>query len=215
MTKSRWVVALSVLLFLSSTACSDSVGEKQMPEYKENKNPERAFRLTMRIDNAPGPLKVMVSASQYDVVNRECLPPPKNNPGGHLSPVPTNDIPFELARISDNEYTGVVYADGMIDEDYHGRGVCRWSLIQAQVQLKATGAENETRFIASLSRNHDEFGSGRPKILHYVRKSYPVHPESKINDFPDFGQSDRSRMAIGLTDDDLFTITLAAMEVVP
>lgn len=201
------MVVLSVLLFLSSTACSDSVGDKQMPEYKENKSPERAFRLTMRIDNAPGPLKVMVSASQYDVVNRECLPPPKDNPGGHLSPVPTSDIPFELTRISDNDYTGVVYADGMIDEDYHGRGVCRWSLIQAQVQLKATGAEGETKFIASLGR--DEFVPGETKEIYYWKRGYP---RSGTEDFPDFGEVNKTEYKAEILDE-LFSIALSVEEV--
>ena len=184
--------------------------DKPQPEYRENPSPKHAYRLTMTIKDAPGPLKIMVSAAQYDVINTECLPPPKENPGGRSSPVPTRDIPFELTQVSDGQYTGIVYADAMIDEDYHGRGVCRWGLVQAQVQLKATGAEAETKFIASLSQHQGDFRSGQPKTLYYTKNSYPAHPESTVKDFPDFGQADRSKMASRLADSDLFTITLIA-----
>lgn len=205
--KNQWAAVLSGLMLLSTAACSDSMGDKPMPEYKENPNPGQAYRLTMRIDNAPGPLKIIVSAAQYDVVNRECLPPPKENPGGHLSPVPTNDIPFELTRVSDNEYIGVVYADGMIDEDYHDRGVCRWSLIQAQVQLKATGAEDEAKFIASLSR--DEFRLGEAKTIYYWNGRYP---RAGMDNFPVFGETDQAKYKTEILGD-LFSIALFAEEV--
>jgi hypothetical protein len=63
----------------------------------------------------------------------------------------TRMFEFELTRVSDVEYTGTVYADGILDEDYYGRGICRWQLTQARVQLKATGVPRETLFSASIS----------------------------------------------------------------
>lgn len=180
-----------------------------MTEYRENPNPTKAYRLTMRIDDAPGPLQVMVSASQFDVVNRECLPPPDSNPGGHLSPIPTNDIPFQLERVSDNEYTGIVYADGMIDEDYYGRGVCRWKLVNVQVQLKATGAANETKFMADLSA--EELRAQKEKTLYYWKGLYP---QTDVDNFPDSGAQDPEQFKPELRDN-LFTITLASKELTP
>lgn len=212
---SMTIAALLCTAMMPLTACTQPMNAKPQPEYRENPNPQQAYRLTMAIKDAPGPLKVMVSAAQYDVVNTECLPPPKENPGGRSSPVPTHDVPFELTPVSEGVYTGTVYADAMIDEDYHGRGVCRWALVQAQVQLKATGAKEETKFIASLSRSHDDFGRGVPKTLYYSKASYPAHPGSRIEDFPYHGQADRTRMSTALTDADLFTITLTAEEAGP
>mgnify|MGYP006975406327 CR=1 FL=1 len=212
------ILMLAALLYAATvplTACTQPMNDTPGPEYRENPDPRQAYRLTMTIEDAPGPLKIMVSAAQYDVVNRECLPPPKDNPGGRSSPVPTNDIPFELTRISDNQYTGIVYLDGMIDDDYHGRGVCRWELIQAQVQLKATGAETETRFFASLSRNSGAFDSGNPTVLYYSKHSYPRHPEAMLDEPLSFGQADRSGMASWLTDEDVFSIALAAEQAAP
>lgn len=178
------------------------------PTYEENPAPKQAHRLTLRIADAPGPLKVTVSAVQFDVVNKECLPPPKDNPGGRTSPVPTNDIPFELTHVSDDVYSGVFYSDGMIDADYYGRGVCRWRPIQAQVQLQATGGDGETKFIASLS--HEEFGAG-PKTLYYAKQQYP---RASAAGFPAFGVTDPEQYKAEIRDA-LFRITLAAEGVTP
>jgi len=122
------------------------------PTFTENPAPRQAYRLTLRIEGAPGPLEVVSSAAQYDVVNPECLPPPKDNPGGHTSAVPTHDIPVRLQRVSDNEYAGVFHADGMVDADYHGRGVCRWQLIQAQVQLQESVSSLEQELATLKAR---------------------------------------------------------------
>lgn len=196
-------ILLGIALF-SITACSDAVETKQRPRYKENNNPVQAYRLRMHIHDAPGPLKVTASATQHDVVTPECLPPPNANPGGHLSPIPTNDIPFQLERLSEAEYTGVFYMDGMIDEDYHGRGICRWELIQVQVQLKASGAEGETRFIVSLDK--DELSGGGSKTVYYWKGGYP---RSSMDDFPDYGVTSVEDIREGLRGD-LFSVTITA-----
>jgi len=178
--------------------------KKQQAEYKRNSAPVQAYRFRMHIHDAPGPLKVTVSATQHDVVTPECLPPPNANPGGHLSPIPTNDIPFRLERVSEAEYTGVFYTDGMIDEDYHGRGICRWELIQVQVQLKASGTEGETRFIVSLDK--DELSGGAPKTVYYWKGGYP---RSSMDDFPDYGVTSVEDVREGLRGD-LFSVTITA-----
>lgn len=205
------IAALLYAATVPLTACTQPMNDTPGPEYRENPDPRQAYRLTMTIEDAPGPLKIMVSAAQYDVVNRECLPPPKDNPGGRSSPVPTNDIPFELTRVSDNQYTGIVYLDGMVDEDYHGRGVCRWELIQAQVQMKATGADGETRFIAMIRPRDEEFRSAEPKRTYYWTKRYPG---SDLRDFPSFGETDPSRYRPEIHDE-LFVISLAIEKATP
>ena len=202
--RSSWSpIFLGIVLF-SITACSDAVDTKQRPQYKENPSPVQAYRLRMHIRDAPGPLKVTVSATQHDVVTPECLPPPNANPGRQLSPIPTNDIPFRLERVSEAEYTGVFYTDGMIDEDYHGRGICRWELIQAQVQLKANGTEGETRFIVSLDK--DELSGGGSKTVYYWKGGYP---RSSMDDFPDYGVTSVEDVREGLRGD-LFSVTITA-----
>ena len=146
-------------------------------------------------------------AAQYDVVNPECLPPPKDNPGGHTSAVPTHDIPLRLQRVSDNEYVGVVHVDGMVDADYHGRGVCRWKLIQAQVQLQAPGAEGGTRFVAKL--NGDEVSQGTAKAIHYWKARYPSEPGA--DSYRDYGQPDLQKVPADQREE-FFDIVLTAGE---
>ena len=205
--RSRWSPVLLGIALFSITACSDAVDTKQRPQYKENPNPVQAYRLRMRIHDAPGPLKVTVSATQHDVVTPECLPPPNDNPGGHLSPIPTNDIPLPLERVSEAEYIGVFYMDGMIDEDYHGRGICRWGLIQVQVQLRAAGAEQETRFIASLNREQVERGDG--KRTYFWKSRYPRVED--FDAFPDLGESDVDAIPEG-SRADFFSVSMETEE---
>jgi hypothetical protein len=100
----------------------------------------------------------------------------------------------------------VVYADQMLDEDYYGRGVCRWQLIQAQVQLKATGAEEEARFVPKIPFKDVLFEGAVTTYL--VKKDYPRVPD--ISNYPAFGHTNRSRYGANIRDEDLFTITLSA-----
>lgn len=181
------------------------------PRYKLNPHPKDAYRITMTIADAPGPFASIIGLAQYDVVNPECLPPPKDNPGEHLSPIPTTGGAIDLKQISDTEYTGIVYADHMLDKDYHGRGVCRWKLIQAQVQLKATGAPEETLFIPSIPEQ--KIIEAESEITYFRKSSYPGKHEMK--DMPSIGQTDRSKMDPEITDQDLFTITFAARKEAP
>lgn len=226
--RGRWAAALSVLLLSSTAACSASMSDEAKPDnpsesqlgsqrdnppvYRENPSPQHTRRLTMRIDNAPGEFGWVHGSMQFNVDNTECLPPPKDNPGGHASPVPMRMIPFELVRQPDGDYEATVFTDGMVDEDYHGRGVCHWKLLNVQVQLKATGAGNETLFMADMF--DEELAAGREKTIYYTRNSYPRHPETKLEQPTSSGQPDRSKMASYLKDGDLFTITLIPQEAV-
>lgn len=207
MGRSRPTKAAVVLLLLSQTACSGAMNNQASSQFTENPSPRQAYRLTLRIEGAPGPLEIVSSAAQYDVVNHECLPPPKENPGGHTSPVPTHDIPFRLERVSDSEYSGVFYTDGMVNAEYHGRGVCRWELIQAQVQLRAPGDQGDTHFIAKL--NGDELPQGAPKAFHYWKARYPK--EAGAEGYRDFGQPDLQKVPADQRDD-FFRIVLTAKE---
>ncbi|MBD9435047.1 hypothetical protein IB223_02980 [Pseudoxanthomonas sp. PXM03] len=207
MGRSRPTKVAVILVLLSQTACSGAMNNQTSPQFAENPSPRQAYRLTLRIEGAPGPLEVVSSAAQYDVVNHECLPPPKENPGGHTSSVPTHDIPFRLERVSDSEYAGVFYTDGMVDAEYHGRGVCRWELIQAQVQLRAPGEEGDTRFVAKIAG--DELPQGMPKAFHYWKARYPK--ETGSEGYRDFGQPDLQKVPAEQRDD-FFGIVLTAKE---
>lgn len=201
-------IGLSLLLPLS--ACSFPASEKTMPDFKRNPHPKQRYQLTLTLANAPGPFASVEGFMQFDVRTPECLPPPKEN-GGHLWPTPTEDIPFVWTRVSNTEYTGVVYIDGMIDEDYYGRGVCHWDLIQAYATLKATGAERETIFNPNIYP--EKLIAQKAETTYFWKQFYPRNVD--IDNYPESGQTDRSKMASSLKDEDLFTVTLSAKAITP
>ena len=203
---SLWL-ASGLMLGLSACYFPTSFGKRTMVEHTVNPQPEQAYQITMTLADAPGPFASMLGLAQYEVVNQECLSPPEDNPGGantHL----TRFLPFELTRVSDVEYTGTVYADGLLDEDYYGRGVCRWQLTRAYVRLKATGAMSETLFSASIP--------GEPLLaesterIYFIKEAYPRHPQSTLDDDLYSGQRDLTKIPPQFKEKDFFTITLAS-----
>ncbi|MBT2744842.1 MULTISPECIES: hypothetical protein [unclassified Lysobacter] len=182
-----------------------------MPDFKQNPHPKQVYQLTLTIANAPGPFASVEGFMQFDVGTPECLPPPREN-GGHLWPTPTETIPFAWTRVSDTQYTGVVYIDGMIDEDYYGRGMCRWKLMQARAALKATGAKRETRFVPNIYP--EKLIAQQAESTYLLREDYPRYSEAASEEPVSYGLTDRSKMA-HLRDDELFTITLTPKAATP
>jgi len=203
---SLWL-ASGLMLGLSACYFPTSSGKRAMVEHTVNPQPTQAYQIIMTLADAPGPFAFMQGLVQYEVINQECLSPPEDNPGGantHL----TRFLPFELTRVSDVQYTGTVYADGLLDEDYYGRGACRWQLTRAYVRLKATGAMSETLFSASIP--------GEPLLaestekIYFLKASYPRHPDSLVDSYSDSGQPDITNLPTQFTEKDFFTITLAS-----
>jgi hypothetical protein len=194
----------------SSASASEPAARKQArAAYRQNPQPKQAYRITMTIENAPGPFARMLGLAQFDVINPECLPPPDDN-NGHLWPVPTEGVEISLQKVAKNTYSGVVYADQMLDEDYYERGVCEWELIQVQVQLMATGAKDETKFIPSL--DSEELFAGKPQKVYFWKERYP---RASVENYPDFGEIDRSKFRPEMRDEELFTVTLSASKEAP
>lgn len=180
---------------------SSSADHGDAPVSYRNPAPKEAYTITMTLNGAPGPFAVMKGLAQYDVVNRECLSPPKDNPGGHTAPVPTDDVEIPLRKISDTEYEATVYADQMLDQDFAGRGLCHWKLIQFRVHMKATGAPGETLFIPSIQ--DDKLIPATSEMVYFNKRSYP---RAGMDDFVDTGVNDRSRFGPTISDEDLFTV---------
>lgn len=206
--KDRWAAALSILLVSFTAACSASMSDKPKLEYRENPSPVQAYRISMRIDHAPGAFSRMRALAHYDVINSECLRPPKDNPGGHTSPVPTAPRDITWERVDDSTYTGVVFADQMLDEDYYGRGVCRWQLTGFVMHMKATGAERETLFAPSYSVKR--LLAGEQETVYFNKISYPRLESSSLDESISFGQTDRARFGPSIRDEDLFTVTFTS-----
>jgi hypothetical protein len=203
------LLGIGVVLSLSACNLSTPFGKKPVVDYKQNPTPQQRYDITLTIADAPGTFASMEGLVQYDVVNEECLPPPGGNPGGYSSPIPTEDVPFALTQVSENEYKGTIYADMMLNEDYYGRGLCQWRLIQARVRMKATGAEGETLFIPGLSAA--PLFAEKTKITYFWKDRFP---RSETDNYPDFGRNDRSEFKSELQQQ-LFSITITSRKGTP
>lgn len=206
---------LAVVLSLLATACqpgslamTDAAPDTE--RYARNPAPTQAYRITIRIDDAPGPFASVRAFAQYDVANPECLPPPDANPGGHTSPIPTTAAELALTRENDGSYSGIVFADYMRDADLHGRGVCRWKLMQVQAQARATGSKADTRFGPNIDGDSILAGGSQTSWL-----SKEVYPSvAGFPDYPELGEVDRARWT-KLRNDQIFSITLEARKATP
>lgn len=175
-----------------------------------NPQPRQALRITMTISDAPGPFAWIRPIAHYDVTNRECLSPPKDNPGGRSAPVPTAPTDFELTQTGDGIYTGVVYADLMQDQDYNGHGVCHWDLTSVVVQMRATGANTDTLYTPDIA--FERLTPGGSQTTYFNKRSYPGNNQPSDTLFAYPGLPDRSRFGPSIKDSDLFTVrfTVAA-----
>ncbi|WP_299342411.1 hypothetical protein [uncultured Pseudoxanthomonas sp.] len=200
-------MALAACAPAQDTSTSAEGGEDK-PLRKLNPNPKQAYVITMKVEGAPGPFAVVRGVAQYDVENApEC--------GRYLKfagvyPDMTSMESFPLTRVSDTEYEGRVYFDLLLDEDYFGRGVCRWKFMQAQVALKATGGKQETEFLPYLRAKAVQAEESQTRYFWKGR-----YPRSQTENFPSFGQEDRAKFARGISDDDLFIIKLTSRKVRP
>lgn len=209
---SRLLAGLMVSLTLGACAPSGmdmstrSSAAAQTRGYTVNPAPRERYRITMTLHDAPGPFASMRALAQYDVENRECLSPPKDNPGGRSAPLPTEDIEIPLTRVGENAYEGVLYADYMRDEDYTGRGICHWKLMQFRVHMKATGAQSDTLFIPSIQ--DEKLIPAQGEVAYFNKAAYPRDPESTLDEFPYFGSS-RDRFGPDVKETDLFSVAFA------
>lgn len=99
------------------------VEEEAKYEYKRNTNPQDAYEFSVILYGAPANLEAITANAHYLVKN--CSPAdakPEDDPVTMKSA-----IPVEFIRTSPTLYTGTVYFDAMLNEDYLQQGkVCEW-----------------------------------------------------------------------------------------
>ncbi|WP_425509862.1 hypothetical protein [Xanthomonas melonis] len=152
------------------------------PIYRKNPHPTQAYRITMVIEDAPGSFGAVAGTAFYDMTNRDDCAPFDAALG--MSTKPKEDaIEVEFKRINETTYVARIYADGMMDADYYGKGVCHWKFGGVGVSLKATGKSEETEFLPSLSGMH--LASLTSETTYFWKSRYP---KSEMAAFPDVGQ---------------------------
>jgi len=210
---------LALLLPSALSACqppgaSPANADKSV-ELKVRPRPQQAYRIVMTIENAPGPFAQIVGSARYDVVNYKACGELSRIRGaeGVASRIETQPE-VRMERLSDNTYAATVYADLMIDEDYYGRGTCRWKFSYFSALLRATGDERETRFLPSIDA--EDIASGKHVTKYFWKGGYPMDmplPSSGIG-YADFGYASPTRFKPEIRDQ-LFTITLESVDAHP
>lgn len=207
--------ALVALALLCAAACTPKQiahmltdTNEPLPTAKRKAQPARPYLITMVIDNAPGPFASIEGIAQFDVENEsQCG---YINPHSGVSERITSNERFAVRKVADNHYQGVMYADLMQDEDYFGRGVCRWQLTEVRFALMATGVEAETTFVPRIDAQ--DILAQRSVKYYFWKGNYP----RTINGgYGDSGDLDRSRFHSHIQDSDIFTIALSAEDSTP
>lgn len=169
---------------------------------KLNPQPKRGYEVVLTIEDAPGPFALVEGRAQYDVTNEnEC---------GHINATSgtaeriTSIEPFTLTKVSETEYRGTVYFDLMQDEDYYGRGVCRWELVALRANLRASGKDGETLFGPAIMA--EQILSGNSTELYFWKGGYP---RSGMDNYFDSGYAKPEELKPEIRDE-LFKITLKA-----
>ncbi len=157
------VLALGLSLALLTTSCGSSAmqnpsrpvrhadvkdNQPPRPQIRRNPNPT-AYEITMTIENAPGPFGWIEGVMQYETaLDDPCMPDLGGMAGTRMRL--KERIPVTLTKVGENQYRGVYYTDLLVDEDYYGLGVCRWSMIAARVTLRAGMEEDEANFFENI-----------------------------------------------------------------
>ncbi|MGY5235792.1 MULTISPECIES: hypothetical protein [unclassified Neisseria] len=209
------LITASVFSVLSLNACggsekSMSIQEQTEARFQLNPHPKQAYRLKIKINDAPGPL-VSMNNTYIRYMARDCSYVINHIEGVTSHPRKYVDIP--LRQVGKNEYEASFYFDAVQDEDYFGEGVCHWKPDGFGGTFKATGKEEETGFtISDVMRNLLE---KKTLTKYYWKWSYPYFTREDGSISPDF-------VNFGITSPELysaeehkemFTITVTLEEV--
>jgi hypothetical protein len=168
-------------------------------KFKQNPSPKQAYRVILDFAEAPGSFAVIEGFAQYAAPGCTYI----INEAAGATAHPEKVIPVTYTKVDERRYTAIVHTDGMQDEDYFGQGVCEWNLVVVSAQLRATGAQGETRFFATLSR--DALLAHQSQSRRHEKKRYPSDPS-----VPDF-----SSLGLDPPSEDSFSLTLTSEAVTP
>lgn len=204
MRASLIAVVLSAVFSLTACAPFQSDAGSRPPQTRLNPHPVRAYRVTLTLKDAPGPFRVVEGIVDYTARYRDN---PARTCGymaggvGAFIPLSSSES-FELKKVAEDTYEGIVHADGMLDEDYDGEGVCHWEMIEVRARLKANDNQTDTRFAPFMQTTPDMME--RSETRYYWKGRYP---RAGMDDFVEFGDTDKSEIREELRGQ-IFTMTL-------
>ena len=153
-------LTFALCLVTATAACGQTM---KKPDIKLNPDPKLRYEVTLTIDeDVPGPFESVIAFSYYETDDK-CVPMQPIS-GAKLQARHHADV--ALRQTGPRTYQGTVYLDLVQDEDYYGLGVCRWSLMSFNAQMKA----GEIRFGAGIGG--DEIAAGKPRTEYYPKAAY-------------------------------------------
>ena len=195
------LVAATLLLFLTIAlpACGQSM---KKPEIKLNPHPKMRYEITLTIEDAPGPFDAIEGSAGYEVANGACVP---LTPFSGATITPTKHVSIELTRVSDKVYKGELYVDLLMDEDYFGLGICRWSMPFSDFDLQ----------VGNLALAHsisiEDILAGNSVTRYFNNRSYVSEDaKSRKSDHPRVSSGKANRSDFKEDSKTTFSMTLAA-----
>ena len=209
------LMTAAVFSVLSLNACgrsekSMSIQEQTEARFQLNPHPKQIYRLRIKINDAPGPLK-LIGKFGVGYKAENCTYIINQIEGAPAKP--EKDLQTDIRQLGDFEYETVVYADALLDEDYFGEGICHWQLEGFGVSLKATGSPEETEFNFSDIMKH--LLEEKTLTKYYWKWSYPYSRKEDgtlYTDSVDFG-IESPEIYSAEEHKEMFTITVTLEEI--
>ena len=166
-------LAVALLSIVSLNACSNAevsmnIQKETEAKFHLNPQPKQAYRLMIKINDAPGPLQLMGKMG-VGYKAEDCTYIINKFEGAPAHP--EKNVQFDIHQINEFEYESIVYADAILNEDYFGDGVCHWNPEGFGFSLSATGKPDETRF--NFSDILEKLLSKKTLTQYYWKWTYP------------------------------------------
>ena len=215
------LITAAVFSVLSLNACggsekSMSIQEQTEARFQLNPHPKQAYRLRIKINDAPGPLKLMRNMS-VGYGARDCSYIINHIEG--VSANPEKKVRAETRKLAEFEYEAIIYADAVQDEDYFGEGICHWKPEGFGLGFTATGSQDETVF--NFGDALDNLIGKKILTKYYWKGGYPYYKNQdgsiyRSNTMTDFGVSpDKLDIYTDEQRQSLFNITVTLEEIKP
>ena len=217
--KPMTVLLTAALLSISSiSACSNSENSMSIQQETEakfhlNPQPKQAYRLKIKINDAPGPLKLMGKMG-VGYKAEDCTYIINKIEGAPAHP--EKNVQFDIHQINEFEYESIIYADAVLNEDYFGNGVCHWNPEGFGFSLSATGKPEETRF--NFSDILEKLLNKKSLTQYFSTRPYPFSKKEdgtiNIDDPTHYGITP-SELYNPDQDKEKFSITVSLEEIQP
>jgi len=213
------LMTAAVFSVLSLNACggsekSMSIQEQTEARFQLTPHPKQAYRLRIKINNAPGPLKLMRNMS-VGYGARDCSYIINHIEG--VSANPEKKVRAETRKLAEFEYETIIYADAVQDEDYFGEGICHWKPEGFGLGFTATGSQDETVF--NFGDALDNLIEKKILTKYYWKGGYPYFKNADGSNSNTENENTISFGGDNLTDfstdrrQDLFTITVTLEDI--